>query len=96
MVLLLDNFIHNYRKINKSFSPFFHIYDIINRVLLVLLYTILESDKMYDIKKAIINKKKSIAELTAINNAPPDYHADNLLIEWKKELAELQRIEAIK
>ena len=51
---------------------------------------------MYDIKKAINSKKKSIAELTAINNTPPDYRADNLLIEWKKELAELQRIEAIK
>ena len=51
---------------------------------------------MYDIKKAINNKKKSIAELTVINNVHQEYHADNLLIEWKKELAELQRIEAIK
>ena len=54
------------------------------------------SDKMYDIKRAIDNKKKSIAELTAIHTAHPGYHADDLLLEWKKELAELQRIEAIK
>jgi len=52
---------------------------------------------MYDIKRAIDNKKKSIAELTTtINNAHPGYHADDLLLEWKKELVELQRIEAIK
>ena len=51
---------------------------------------------MYDITKAIDNKKKSITELTAINNTHQECHADNLLLEWKKELAELQRIEAIK
>jgi len=51
---------------------------------------------MYDIKRAIDNKKKCLAELTAIHTAHPGYHADDLLLEWKKELAELQRIEAIK